>query len=80
MWWGPMGYGWGMPFVMFLFPLFFFICIGIMFYFFRRGSCPFGYHNHDDAKTNKELLQEVRKLRQEIELLKTAKNSKHSEN
>ena len=69
MFWGyPMW--WGMPFGMFLFPVFFLICIGCMVYFFSREIPPFGYRNYNDEQTNKELLQEVHKLRQEVEELK----------
>jgi len=72
MWYGP---GWGMPWGMFIFPLFFLICIGFMFYFLSRGSCPFGVHRSSNMDTNKELLEEVRRLRQEIEELRKEKKS-----
>jgi len=67
--WGPSMGGWGMPFGMFLFPFFFLICIGIMFYLFSRRF-PFGCHYNSDIQTNKELIEEVRRLRQEVEALK----------
>lgn len=73
MWWGSSGYAWGMPFMMFLFPMFFLFCIGMMFFFFNRGRCPFGRRNHDDTHTDKELLEEIRKLRQDVEDLKKEK-------
>jgi hypothetical protein len=76
MWWGsPMANGWGMPFGMFLFPIFFLVCIGLMFYFFSRGRFPFGCCGHRSYNnvTNRELLEEVRKLRQELEVLKQEK-------
>ena len=68
--------GGGMPFGMFLFPMFFLVCIGFMFFFFNRGGLTFGCHSrgqvHNDV-TNRELLDEVRKLRQEVEELKKEK-------
>ena len=74
MWWGyPPGGGWGMPFGMFLFPIFFLIFMGFMFFMFSRGRCPFGSHVYNDAQANKDLLEEVRKLRQELEELKRRK-------
>ncbi|WP_156784632.1 hypothetical protein [Thermosinus carboxydivorans] len=76
MWWGhPMWGGWGMPLGMFLFSVFFLVCLGFMFYFFSRGGFPFGHGRdqvHSDV-TNRELLEEVRKLRQEVEELKKEK-------
>ena len=73
MWWGPSG-GWGMPFVMFIFPFFFIVCMGFMFFFFSRRMCPFGdYHKHRESLDRDELLEEIRKLRREVDELKKEK-------
>ena len=66
--------GWGMPFGIGLFPIFFLICMGFMFFFFIRGRGSLGCHSRgvDSDVMNRELLEEVRKLRQEVEELKRA--------
>lgn len=74
MWWsGPVaGTGWGMPWFMLLFPLLFLLCMILMAYGCMRGrasvwSCNSGRHPADTLQT---LVDEVRKLRQEVEELK----------
>ena len=74
MWWGVSSPGgFGIPFGMFLFPLLIVLC---RFFVFsrRRGPCGCSLRNGDADVTNRELLEEVRRLRQEVEALKSDKN------
>ncbi len=74
MWWGASSPGgFGIPFGMFLFPLLIVICLFFVFSR-RRGPCGCSVRNGDTDVTNRELLEEVRRLRQEVEALKNAKN------
>ena len=51
------------------------ILICLFFVFFRRrGPCGCSLRNGDADVTNRELLEEVRRLRQEVEALKSDKN------
>jgi hypothetical protein len=60
--------GWGPPWGMFFMPIFFLIAIVCLFFIFRRGFPFCGCHSHNPSPTNNnELLEEVRKLRQEVE-------------
>jgi hypothetical protein len=65
-----MGGGWGMPFGMFLCFIFFLICFGVMFCCLIRGKVPFACCGRHGGNDDRELLEEVRKLRMEIEELK----------
>ena len=70
--WGTPGWGgWGMPFGMVLVPILFLLGTGFLFYFFSRGCFFNGGRGHsNDEVTNRELLAEIQKLRQEIDELK----------
>ena len=65
--------GFGIPFGMFLFPLLIVICLLFLFSR-RRGLCGCSLRIGDADVTNRELLEEVRRLRQEVEALRKEKN------
>lgn len=68
--WGPMWGGWGAPWGMFFMPLFFLVGLGCLFYFFRRGFPFCNCHSKSyNPNSNEQLVEEVRKLRQEVEEL-----------
>lgn len=71
MWWcgGPTWAGWGMPFGMFLMPLFFLLAVFLVFRCFSRGFAVCGRSHLSDNP----LADEVRKLRQEVEELRKDK-------
>jgi len=63
MWWGASSPGdFGIPFGMFLF------------FFVDAGHVVVQLRNGDADVTNREQLEEVRRLRQEVEALKNTKN------
>lgn len=71
MWGSPMWGGWGLPWGMFFMPIFFLIGIVCLFFIFRRGFLFCGCHGHNPSPThNNELVEEVRRLRQEIDELR----------
>ena len=69
MWWGSPGYGPGMPFMMFLMPLFLLFFIGLIFLLLHRGKCPFYQRQEERSQFHKELIDEIRQLRQAVEKL-----------
>lgn len=68
MWWGTAGCG--MPFGMFMMPLFFLIIIGILFYTFNRRINVFENHRSGSFSDRDEILKELRDIKEEIRDLK----------
>jgi|GEM_PF-755421 len=81
MWWGNMWFGrCGMPFGMIMMPLLLLICIGIIFYSFNRRLNIYEKQEHGSSENYYEILEEVKKLRKEVEELKKEKNDTEERN
>ena len=70
MWWGTAGNGCGMPFGMFMMPLFFLIIMGILFYTFNRGMNVFENHRSGSFSDKDDILKELREIKEELRDLK----------
>lgn len=69
-WSSPMWGGWGPPWEMFLWPMFFILLIVCAFFVFK-GVFPFcSYQTNHSSTNNNEMLKELQKLRQEVEKLR----------
>ena len=73
MWWGTAGNGCGMPFGMFMMPLFFLIIMGILFYTFNRRMNVFENHRSGSFSNSDDILSALREIKEELRDLK--KNS-----
>jgi len=72
MWWGTAGNGYGMPYGMFMMPLFFLIIIAVLFYSFnRRNNSSYEDRRFSDGKD--EILKELQELKEEVRELKKEK-------
>ena len=70
MWWGTAGNGCGMPFGMFMMPLFFLIIMGILFYTFNRRMNVFENHRSGSFSNSDDILRELREIKKELRDLK----------
>ena len=70
MWWGTAGNGCGMPFGMFMMPMFFLIIMGILFYTFNRRMNVFENHRSGSFSNSDDILREVREIKEELRDLK----------
>ena len=70
MWWGTAGNGCGMPFGMFMMPMFFLIIMGILFYTFNRRMNVFESHRSGSFSNSDDILRELREIKEELRDLK----------
>ena len=70
MWWGTAGNGCGMPFGMFMMPMFFLIIMGILFYTFNRRMNVFENHRSGSFSNSDDILRELREIKKELRDLK----------
>ena len=70
MWWGTAGNGCGMPFWMFMMPMFFLIIMGILFYTFNRRMNVFENHRSGSFSNSDDILRELREIKEELRDLK----------
>ena len=70
---GPVWGSWGLPWGMFFMPVFFVLAMVFLFIAFRRGMIFCGCHGPGHVRDSSgELLDELRRLRQEVEKLRAA--------
>ena len=70
MWWGAAANGCGMPFGMFMMPLFFLIVVVILFYTFNRRMNVFENHRSGSFSDKDDILKELREIKEELRDLK----------
>ena len=70
MWWGAAAKGCGMPFGMFMMPMFFLIIMGILFYTFNRRMNVFENHRSGSFSNSDDILRELREIKEELRDLK----------
>ena len=70
MWWGAAANGCGMPFGMFMMPMFFLIIMGILFYTFNRRMNVFENHRSGSFSNSDDILRELREIKEELRDLK----------
>ena len=70
MWWGTAANGCGMPFGMFMMPLFFLIIMGFLFYTFNRRMNVFENHRSGSFSNSDDILRELREIKEELRDLK----------
>lgn len=70
MWWGTAANGCGMPFGMFMMPMFFLIIMGILFYTFNRRMNVFENHRPGSFSNSDDILRELREIKEELRDLK----------
>ena len=70
MWWGTAANGCGMPFGMFMMPLFFLIIMGILFYAFSHRKNEFESHRSGSFSDKDDILRELREIKEELRDLK----------
>ena len=70
MWWGTAANGCGMPFGMFMMPLFFLIIVVILFYAFSHRKNEFEGHRPGSFSDKDDILRELREIKKELRDLK----------
>ena len=70
MWWGTAANGCGMPFGMFMMPMFFLIIMGILFYTVNRRMNVFENHRSGSFSNSDDILRELREIKEELRDLK----------
>lgn len=73
MWWRTFGNGCGMPFGVFMMPLFFLIMIVVLVYFFNRRNNTYENHQFTNHSGKDDILRELQELKDEVRALKKEK-------
>ena len=70
MWWGTAANGCGMPFGMFMMPMFFLVIMGFLFYSFSRRINALENHRSGSFSDKDDILKELREIKEELHDLK----------
>lgn len=70
MWWGTAANGCGMPFGMFMMPMFFLTILGFVLYSFNRRINAFEGHRSGSFSEKDEILRELREIKEELRDIK----------